>query len=80
MAKYVPPKQSKASQFFDVIVLVVLIVGACSPAAVAGHGGRGKDRIAAPVADPTWETLGQNAGAGRAIRSARHTDPAESAR
>jgi hypothetical protein len=26
--------------------------------------------VAEPVANPTWETLGQNAGAGRAIRGA----------
>lgn len=60
MAHYVPPKQSKASQLFDVIVLVVLTIGALFVPLWMGMAGAAKT-VATPVADPTWEALGQNA-------------------
>ena len=60
MAHYQPPKQGKASQLFDVVVLVVLTVGALFVPLWMGMAGAAKS-VAEPVADATWEALGQNA-------------------
>lgn len=60
MAHYVPPKQGKASQLFDVVVLVVLTVGALFVPLWLNMAGAAKS-VANPVANPTWEALGQNA-------------------
>ena len=60
MAHYEPPKQGKASQLIDVIVLVVLTVGALFVPLWMGMAGAAKT-VAEPVADATWEALGQNA-------------------
>jgi hypothetical protein len=60
MAHYVPPKQGKASQLFDVVVLVVMTVGALFVPLWLGMAGAAKT-VAAPVAEATWEALGQNA-------------------
>ena len=60
MAHYIPPKQSKLSQLIDVITLVALTVGALFVPLWLGMAGSSKS-VAAPVANPTWETLGQNA-------------------
>ena len=58
MAHYQPPKQGKASQLVDVIVLVILTVGALFVPLWLGLAGAAKS-VAAPVANPTWEALGQ---------------------
>ncbi|MES2914123.1 MAG: hypothetical protein V4753_03290 [Pseudomonadota bacterium] len=58
MAHYTPPKQGKASQLIDVIVLVVLTVGALFVPLWLGLAGAAKS-VATPVENPTWETLGQ---------------------
>ena len=60
MAHYIPPKQSKASQLFDVVVLVVLTIGALFVPLWLNMAGAAKS-VANPIADPTWEALGQNA-------------------
>jgi len=60
MAHYQPPSQSKAGQLFDVLVLVVLTVGALFVPLWLNMAGAAKT-VAAPVADPSWESLGQNA-------------------
>lgn len=60
MAHYQPPKQGKASQLVDVVVLVVLTFGALFVPLWLGLAGAAKT-VAAPVATPTWEALGQNA-------------------
>ncbi len=60
MAHYQPPQQSKASQLIDVIVLVVLTVGALFVPLWLGLAGAAKS-VATPVENPTWETLGQTA-------------------
>lgn len=60
MAHYQPPKQGKASQLFDVVVLVVLTVGALFVPLWMGMAGAAKS-VSTPVANPTWEALGQNA-------------------
>lgn len=58
MAHYQPPAQGKASQLFDVVVLVVLTVGALFVPLWLGMAGAAKS-VATPVENPTWETLGQ---------------------
>jgi hypothetical protein len=60
MAHYSPPIQGKASQLVDVIVLVVLTVGALFVPIWLKMAGAAKS-VTTPVADPSWETLGQNA-------------------
>lgn len=58
MAHYVAPKQNMASQLVDVVVLVVLTVGALFAPLWLGLAGAAKS-VETPVVDPTWETLGQ---------------------
>ena len=60
MAHYNPPVQGKASQLFDVVVLVVLTIGALFVPLWMGMAGAAKT-VAEPVANATWEALGQNA-------------------
>jgi hypothetical protein len=59
MARYIPPTQSKFGQIIDVIVLVVLSVGALFLPLWMGLAGSSK--VLVPVENPTWESLGQNA-------------------
>jgi hypothetical protein len=58
MAHYSPPKQSKFGQLIDVVVLIALTIGALFVPLLLGLAGSSKT-VATPVADPTWETLGQ---------------------
>lgn len=58
MASYKAPIQSKASQIFDVIFLVVLTFGALFVPLKLGLSGAAKS-VTTPVENPTWETLGQ---------------------
>jgi hypothetical protein len=58
MAHYDPPKQGKASQLIDVVVLVALTFGALFVPLWLGMAGAAKT-VTTPVANPTWETLGQ---------------------
>ena len=58
MAHYTPPEQSKASQFIDVIVLMVLAIGSLFIPLRLGLSGSAK--VTTPVENPTWESLGQN--------------------
>ncbi|MCF8510879.1 MAG: hypothetical protein K9G43_05480 [Rhodobacteraceae bacterium] len=60
MSHYVPPKQGKLSQLFDVIVLVALTVGALFVPLWLNMAGDAKE-VTTPVENPTWESLGQNA-------------------
>ena len=60
MAHYIPPKQGKAGQLFDVVVLVVLTVGSLFVPLWMNLAGAAKT-VANPVENPTWEALGQNA-------------------
>ncbi|MBK6467065.1 MAG: hypothetical protein IPL38_20490 [Rhodobacter sp.] len=60
MAHYEAPKQSKAGQLLDVVVLVVLTIGALFVPLWMGMAGAAKT-VANPDANPTWESLGQNA-------------------
>lgn len=58
MAHYKPPSQGKVSQLIDVVVLVVLTIGALFLPLWLGMAGAAKT-VETPVADPTWESLGQ---------------------
>lgn len=60
MAHYVAPKQGKASQLIDVLVLVAMTVGALFVPLILNMAGAAKT-IASPEENPTWESLGQNA-------------------
>jgi len=60
MAHYTPPKQGKLSQLIDVIVLLVLSIGALYMPLWLKMAGAAKT-VPSPVDNPTWETLGQNA-------------------
>jgi hypothetical protein len=55
---YKPPQQSLAAQIFDVLTLLVLTIGALYVPLYLGLAGAAK--TPAPIANPTWEALGQN--------------------
>lgn len=58
MARYIPPKQSKIGQMIDVVVLLILSIGALYIPLWLGLAGSSKLPLAAD--DPTWEGMGQN--------------------
>ncbi len=55
---YKPPKQSLAGQIVDVVVLLVLTIGALYLPLYLGLAGAAKTPN--PIENPTWEALGQN--------------------
>ena len=55
---YQPPKQNLAGQIVDVVVLLVMTVGALYVPLYMGLAGAAK--TPAPIENPTWEALGQN--------------------
>ena len=59
MGKYIPPLQSKLGQVIDVLVLLVLTVGALYVPLFLKMAGAAK--TPAPIENATWEKLGQNA-------------------
>ena len=59
MARYTAPTQGFFGQIIDVVVLIVLIVGALRLPLWLGLAGSWK--VPNPVENPTWESLGQNA-------------------
>ncbi|NBQ39629.1 MAG: hypothetical protein EBU34_07560 [Alphaproteobacteria bacterium] len=59
MAHYKPPVQGKLGQIIDVIVLLILAIGALYIPLWMGLAGSNK--VSATVENPTWESLGQNA-------------------
>lgn len=71
---YQPPKQSLAAQIFDVLTLLVLTVGALYVPLYLGLAGAAK--TPAPIANPTWEALGQNAAEQQQWAALGITDPA----
>ena len=71
---YQPPKQSFGAQVFDVITLLVLTVGALYVPLYLGLAGAAK--TPAPIANPTWEALGQNATEQQQWTALGITDPA----
>ncbi|MFD1883426.1 hypothetical protein [Paracoccus pacificus] len=77
MAKYTPPVQSRAGQIIDVIVLLVLALGALYVPLWLGLAGSAK--VDTPVPDPTWETLGQNATMAERWQQLGFATPADAA-
>lgn len=61
MSRYQPPKQKRAGQIFDVLVLVILTVGTLYLPFYLGLAGVSK--TPAPIVNPTWEALGQSPAA-----------------
>ena len=59
MARYTAPTQGFFGQIIDVVLLIVLIVGALRLPLWLGLAGSSK--VPNPVENPTWESLGQNA-------------------
>ena len=57
MAKYIPPNQSKALQWLDIIFVVVAIFAALWLPLQAGWAG--VSRAIEKIDNPTWEALGQ---------------------
>jgi len=72
MAHYTPPKQSKIGQLIDVVVLVVLTVGALFVPLRLGMSGAAK-MVAAPMENPTWEALGQTPAQSAAYEALGYT-------
>ena len=58
MAHYQPPKQGKASQLFDVVVLVILTVGALFVPLWMGMAGAAK--VALEKLPTQWDEMGLN--------------------
>lgn len=77
MARYTPPPQSKLGQIFDVIVLLTLTVGALYIPLWLGMAGSAQ--IHETIADPTWESLRQNAAMVEQWTKLGFTEPAEAA-
>ena len=71
---YQPPKQGLAGQVFDVITLLVLTVGALYLPLYLGFAGAAKTPN--PIANPTWEALGQNATEAKQWAAIGIADPA----
>jgi len=74
MTHYIPPKQSKLSQLFDVIVLMAMTFGALYIPLYMGLAGGSKS---VPEGAPTtWEGMGQNATQVAQYNALGFTDPA----
>jgi hypothetical protein len=74
MARYTPPRQSKIGQVIDVLVLLVLTVGALYVPLLLGLAGGAKQPVT--VENPTWETLKQNPVMVEKWNALGYTDPA----
>lgn len=72
---YIPKKQGIAAQILDVAVLLVLTIGALYLPLYLGLAGANK--IPHPLANPTWEALGQNAVEQQQWAALGITDPAQ---
>jgi len=72
---YKPPHQSKLGQVIDVIVLLVLTVGALYVPLFLGLAGAAKTPV--PIENPTWETLGQSPLAVERWNALGFTEPAQ---
>ena len=74
MSRYVPPKQGKLSQLFDVVVLMGLTFGALYIPLFMGLAGGSKSVPAG--AQTTWDGMGQNATEIAQYNALGFTDPA----
>lgn len=71
---YQPPRQGFAAQIVDVIVLLVLTIGALYVPLYMGLAGAAK--TPSPIENPTWEALNQNAVEQQQWAALGITDPA----
>lgn len=71
---YQPPKQGFLAQIVDVVVLLVLTVGALYIPLYLGLAGATK--TPAPIANPSWEALSQNSAEQAQWAALGFTDPA----
>ena len=74
MIRYQPPRQSKIGQVLDVVVLLVLTLGALYLPLSLGLAGRTASPN--PQAAPTWESLGQNEAMVERWTALGYADPA----
>jgi hypothetical protein len=72
---YQPPKQGLVAQIVDVFVLLLLTVGALYIPLYLGLAGAAK--TPAPIENPTWEALNQNATEQHQWAALGITDPAD---
>ncbi|PQV56814.1 hypothetical protein LX70_02388 [Defluviimonas denitrificans] len=77
MARYEPPTQSKLGQIVDVIVLLVLTIGALYIPLWLGLAGSAQTSNVPE--NPTWESLGQNAVMVEKWNQLGYADPAAAA-
>lgn len=77
MARYVAPVQGKLGQIIDVIVLLIMAIGALYIPLWMGLAGSAK--IPEVVENPTWETLGQNPAMVEQWQKLGFADPASAA-
>jgi hypothetical protein len=71
---YQPPKQGLVGQIFDVATLLILTIGALYIPLSLGLAGAAETPN--PIANPTWETLGQNPAEQQQWAALGITDPA----
>lgn len=71
---YKPPSQGIAAQILDVVVLLVLTIGALYVPLYLGLAGAAKSPT--PMENPTWEALNQNAAEQQQWAALGITDPA----
>lgn len=71
---YQPPRQGLAGQIFDVVVLLVLIIGSLFIPGRLGLAGAAK--TPSPIENPTWEALNQNPAEQAQWAALGITDPA----
>ena len=77
MARYEPPTQSKLGQIVDVIVLLVLTIGALYIPLWLGLAGSAQTSNVPE--NPTWESLGQNPVMVEKWNQLGYADPASAA-
>ncbi len=77
MAHYKPPVQGKVGQIIDVIVLLIMAIGALYIPLWMGLAGSSKEPQA--IENPTWEALGQNPVMVEQWEKLGFTDPAAAA-
>lgn len=77
MAHYKPPVQGKVGQIIDVIVLLIMAIGALYIPLWMGLAGSSKEPKA--IENPTWEALGQNPVMVEQWEKLGFTDPAAAA-
>ncbi|WP_323716156.1 hypothetical protein [Paracoccus aminovorans] len=77
MPRYVAPTQGKVGQIIDVIVLLIMAIGALYIPLWMGLAGSAKTPQA--VENPTWESLGQNPVMVEQWQKLGYADPASAA-